>query len=226
MRPFEQALLSQVMDGDPLVRLTADTLTPKLLDSYTEHLRKSLKEDLQKLGILGTDRKDQLLPFVGASLASVVALVHFGAPLLSALAFSMGSLLLVASRFPAYLRGTSTALTGLGFAVRWRLEGFKRLLDESENYHALAAANKDAMRMYMGYVVAVGAVDKWTQGFAAIAQSDSKHVAPQALYMNTAYLASFKTITRSAARAGRSGAGRSGGGGRGGGRGGGGGGSW
>ena len=120
-----------------------------------------------------------------------------------------------------------SSLSPLGAAMAWRAEGFKRLFDESENYHAELAANAGVMRDYMGYAVTLGSVDKWTSAFPAEVQQD-----PSSSLYSPLMVAAFYTSVSSAATpprsssSGFSGGGSFGGGGAGGGGGGGGGGSW
>ena len=114
---------------------------------------------------------------------------------------------------------------GLGHGAGGR-KGFKRLFDESENYHAEFAANAGIMRDYMGYAVTLGSVDKWTVGVpdrgAAAGRADVLAADGRRL---PASVSSSATPPRSSS-SGFSGGGSFGGGGSGGGGGGGGGGSW
>ncbi len=125
-----------------------------------------------------------------------------------------------------------------GFARRQLVEGFRRFFVASEGRHAREAAERDELRLYSAWAVALGEVDRWT---AALEQAALPEETPGLADANgfvhlsaTSHLTPVHTVSSGGSSpaftgssgGGYSGGGTSGGGSVGGGGGGGGGGSW
>ena len=227
LRGYEDDVLQTLFAGATSVRLS-DRKTS--MPGLATRLRSTVKRDLKALGLFPKRTRAHSGAHVLSGALTALALIGAGVGL--AAVASQGAIALVLVPIGLVL-GLITifvpvsSLSPLGAAMAWRAEGFKRLFDESENYHAELAANAGVMRDYMGYAVTLGSVDKWTSAFPAEVQQD-----PSSSLYSPLMVAAFYTSVSSAATpprsssSGFSGGGSFGGGGAGGGGGGGGGGSW
>lgn len=125
--------------------------------------------------------------------------------------------------------------TPRGFAYRQLVEGFRRFLAASEGRHARAAAERDELRLYSAWAVALGELDRWNAAMkSASLPPETPGVGDMPTYVlldssvHTATSAPSTSSSSSGSSSGSSysGGGFSGGGDVGGGGGGGGGGSW
>lgn len=226
LRGYEDDVLQTLFAGATSVRLS-DRKTS--MPALATRQRSTVKRDLQGLGLV--PRRTRALSgahfLCGALTALALTLAAIG---LAAVA-SQGAIALVLVPVGIVLGLVTifvpvSSLTPLGAAMAWRAAGFKRLFDESENYHAELAANAGIMRDYMGYAVTLGSVDKWTSAFP-----DEVQIQGGSLASPLMVAAFYGSVTSSAtpprsSSSGFSGGGSFGGGGSGGGGGGGGGGSW
>jgi hypothetical protein len=226
LRGYEDDVLQTLFAGATSVRLS-DRKTS--MPGLATRQRSTVKRDLKAMGMIPKRTRAHSGAHVLAGVLTAVALVGAGIGLAAVASQGVIALALVPI---GIVLGIITifvpvsSFTPLGAAMAWRAAGFKRLFDESENYHAELAANAGVMRDYMGYAVTLGSVDRWTSAFPAEVQQ-----ATGSLY-SPLMVAAFYTSVSSAATpprsssSGFSGGGSFGGGGAGGGGGGGGGGSW
>jgi len=226
LRDYEQDVLQSLFLGAPTVDLKDRRSTMPAL--ATRH-RGAVKSHLQGLGLV--PRRTRALTSAHFLCGALTALALIGAAITLAAIATAGVIALVLVPVGLVLGLVTifvpvSALTPLGAAMAWRARGFKRLFDESENYHAEFAANAGLMREYMGYAVTLGSVDKWTAAFPTEVQAQVGPVySPLMIAAFHHSVAANATPPRSSGSGGSSG-GSFGGGGSGGGGGGGGGGSW
>ena len=226
LRGYEDDVLQTLFAGAGSVALSdRKTAMPGL----ATRTRSAVKRDLQGLGLV--PRHTRALSGAHFLAGALTALALIGVAIGLAAVSSVADIPLVLVPIGLVLGAITvfvpvSSFTPLGAAMAWRAKGFKRLFDESENYHAEFAANAGIMRDYMGYAVTLGSVDKWTEAFPAEVQAQ---VGP--MYSPLMVAAFYSSVSASAtpprsSSGGFSGGGGFGGGGAGGGGGGGGGGSW
>jgi hypothetical protein len=226
LRPYEQDVLDTVFAGEPVVALsTRKTAMPGLATRQ----RTGVKQHLQGLGLV--PRRTRALTGAHFLAGALTALALIGVAAVLAAIAAAGVIALVLVPVGLVLGAITvfvpvSSFTPLGTAMAWRARGFKRLFDESENYHAELAANAGVMRDYMGYAIALGSVDEWTAAFPAEVRERDPVYSPLVIAAFSHSVITSSTPPRSSSSRGFSGGGRFGGGGAGGGGGGGGGGSW
>jgi len=226
LRGYEDDVLQTLFAGATSVTLS-DRKTS--MPGLATRVRSTVKRDLQGMGLV--PRRTRALSGAHFLCGALTALALIGAAVGLAAVASEGTIALALVPVGLVL-GVITlfvpvsSFTPLGAAMAWRAEGFKRLFDESENYHAEFAANAGILREYMGYAVTLGSVDKWTSAFPTETQQEL-----DPMYSALMVAAFYSSVSSSAtpprsSSSGFSGGGSFGGGGAGGGGGGGGGGSW
>lgn len=226
LRDYEDDVLQTLFSGASSVAL-GDRKTS--MPGLATRQRSSVRRDLQGLGLV--PRRTRALSgahfLCGALTALALIAVAVGlsavatAGVIALVLVPVGIVLGIVTVFVPV-----SSFTPLGAAMAWRAKGFKRLFDESENYHAEFAANAGIMRDYMGYAVTLGSVDKWTSAFPTeVQQQMGPMYSPLMIAAFSHSVATAATPPRSSS-SGFSGGGSFGGGGAGGGGGGGGGGSW
>jgi len=227
LRPYEQLLMKSLFrDGDEVKLSDLRTTFAARLKAVQD----ALYDDVVAQGWFAR-RPDRTRSFwsgvgVGAVVAGLGAVTHLG---LVALPLVVGGLMLLigAKRMP---RRTSK-----GTGVLRRVQGFRRLMEESEKERARFAERQSVFSEYLPYAVVFGCTEKWARAFAGLADQmpeTSWYVGAQPFtFMTFSHsidgfaVNTAGTITTTPAGSGSSGL--SGGGGfSGGGGGGGGGGSW
>jgi len=227
LRDYEQDVLETLFAGAPSVTLSDRKSSMPPLASRQ---RGAVKTNLQALGLLPRHTRALTGAHFLCAALTAVALLFAGVGLAVLGTAGVIALILVPVAFVCGLITLFvpvSALTPLGAAMAWRARGFKRLFDESENYHAEFAANAGLMREYMGYAVTLGTVDNWTAAFPSEVQTQMDPMfSPLVIAAFSHSVVTASTPVSTSGSGGFSGGGSFGGGGSGGGGGGGGGGSW
>jgi len=229
--PYEKKLLDGLFEDGDQVELSA--LRKKFAERLTK-VKDALYNDMvsRKWFLRRPDKVRQTWVVIGSlalsfGIAVTILLAYFTKLGILGLPFAIGGILLLigANKMPAR--------TAKGTAMTRRVNGFRIVIEKSEQYMSKWAEQENVFTRFLPYAVVFGVTDKWAKAFESLGQlpSDTTWYVSSRPFVYAQFADSIDSFTVqtsgtiSSTPAGSGGSGFSGGG-AGGGGGGGGGGSW
>jgi len=229
--PYEKKLLDGLFEDGDQVELSA--LRKKFAERLTK-VKDALYNDMvsRKWFLRRPDKVRQTWAVIGSlalsfGIAVTILLAYFTKLGILGLPFAIGGILLLigANKMPAR--------TAKGTAMTRRVNGFRIVIEKSEQYMSKWAEQENVFTRFLPYAVVFGVTDKWAKAFESLGQlpSDTTWYVSSRPFVYAQFADSIDSFTVqtsgtiSSTPAGSGGSGFSGGG-AGGGGGGGGGGSW